>query len=353
MAKTTTHTEQRLLFDESVETTVRETNSELALASISGPVATAEEQEASSSSKIQAKASADAPVPTDDTVRFDLTNKDEVLECVDQALGNLEQALARGHSAGLKSYLKFLSGFHNYSFRNMMLIFMQNPEASMVAGFQAWKKIGRHVRRGEKALRILAPIVRKRKADDSDSAKAGQQESDVQPKRVITGFRMASVFDVSQTEGEDLPEFGGYSGDPAENLDRLKQFVACKDIELLMENPGGGALGVSEDGRIKVRPDLSPADTFAVLAHEVAHELLHKGERRKDTTSSIRETEAEAVAYAVCCAVGLEDHSRASDYIQLHQGDSEKFQQSLEFIRRTASKILQGLQNQQEAGDAP
>ncbi|HBE66687.1 MAG TPA: DUF1738 domain-containing protein [Planctomycetaceae bacterium] len=347
MTNTSTHTEQRLLFDESVETPVPETHSELAQASISGPVPTAEEQEAPGVSEIQAEASVEAAMPIKETVTFDLTNKDEVLECVDQALGDLEEALSHGHSEGLKSYLKFLSGFHSYSFRNMMLIFMQNPEASMVAGFQAWKKMGRHVRKGEKGLRILAPIVRKRKADDSEAAKEGkknrERDSDGQPKRVITGFRMASVFDVSQTEGDDLPEFGGYSGDPAENLDRLKQFVASKDIELLMENPGGGALGVSEDGRIKVSPDLSPADTFAVLAHEVGHELLHKGERRKDTTSSIRETEAEAVAYAVCAAVGLEDHSRASDYIQLHRGDTEKFQQSLEVIRQTASEILQGL----------
>lgn len=342
MANTSTHTEQRLLFEESVETPVSETHSELAQASISGPAPTAETQEPMTQSN--AEVPTDAPTQSAEMVTFDLTNRDEALECIDQALGDLEQALANGHSEGLKSYLKFLSGFHNYSFRNMMLICMQNPDASMVAGFQAWKKMGRHVRKGEKGLRILAPMVRKRKADDSESAKSAKQDSDDQPKRIITGFRMASVFDVSQTEGDDLPEFGGYSGDPAQNLDRLKQFVASKDIELLMESPGGGALGVSEEGRIKVSPDLSPADTFAVMVHEVAHELLHKGERRKDTTSSIRETEAEAVAYAVCCAVGLEDRSRASDYIQLHRGDTEKFQQSLEFIRQTASEILQGLQ---------
>ena len=279
-----------------------------------------------------------------ETVTFDMSNKEDVLKCVDSALDNLEQALGHGHSEGLKNYLKFLSGFHSYSFRNMMLIFMQNPDASLVAGFKAWQKKGRHVRKGEKGIRILAPIVRKRKADEPEQGMGDSgEQTDGEPKKVVTGFRLASVFDVSQTDGEDLPEFGGYSGDPAENLDRLREFAASKDIKLLMEDPGGGALGVSQGGTIKVHPDLSPADTFAVMVHEVAHELLHKGDRRKETTKSIRETEAEAVAYAVCSAVGLDDDSRAADYIQLHQGDSEKFQQSLEFIRKTASEILHGL----------
>ena len=279
-----------------------------------------------------------------ETVTFDMSNKEDVLKCVDSALGNLEQALSQGHSDGLKNYLKFLSAFHSYSFRNMMLIFMQNPDASLVAGYKAWQKLGRQVRKGEKGLRILAPIVRRRKADDAEqSKKESPEQPDGEPKKVVTGFRLASVFDISQTEGDDLPEFGGYSGDPAENLERLKEFADSKGIKLLIEDPGGGALGVSQGGTIKVRPDLSPADTFAVMAHEVAHELLHKGERRKETTKAIRETEAEAVAYAVCSAVGLDDDSKAADYIQLHQGDSEKFQQSLEVIRKTASEILSWL----------
>ena len=279
-----------------------------------------------------------------ETVTFDMSNKEDVLKCVDSALDNLEQALSRGHSEGLKNYLKFLSGFHSYSFRNMMLIFMQNPDASLVAGYKAWQKMGRQVRKGEKGLRILAPIVRKRKADDAERTKQkSDEQTDGEPKKVVTGFRLTSVFDISQTEGDDLPEFGGYSGDPAENLDRLKEFAESKGIKLLMDDPGGGALGVSQGGTIKVRPDLSPADTFAVMVHEVAHELLHKGERRKETTRSIRETEAEAVAYAVCSAVGLDDDSKAADYIQLHQGDREKFQQSLEVIRKTASEILEAL----------
>lgn len=343
MAKSTIQTQQEFLFDDSVEQTLPAKDSNWVHETIGSDSARETlhqgRHDPESSSAVEAV----------ETVQFDMSNKDEVLECVDQALEDLERSLAKGQSEGLKSYLKFLAGFHSYSFRNMMLILMQNPEATMVAGYKAWQKMGRQVSKGQKGLKILAPIVRKRKTDESDSAETKPEtQTDDQPKKVVTGFRLASVFDVTQTEGDALPEFGGYSGDPAENLERLKSFIASKNIELLIENPGGGALGISENGLIKVHPDLGPADTFAVMVHEVAHELLHKGQRRKETTASIRETEAEAVAYAVCSAVGLEDHSKASDYIQLHQGDTEKFRQSLEIIRKTASEILTELKQHEK-----
>lgn len=275
-----------------------------------------------------------------EAVTFDMSNKEDVLKCVDNALDDLESALARGQSEALKDYLKFLSRFHNYSSRNALLIYLQNPEASLVAGYQNWKKHGRQVMKGQKAIRILAPLIRKKKSDEAESPKDQNKES----KKVVAGFRLASIFDVSQTDGDALPEIQGYSGDPVQNLDRLKDFVAKKEIELLFETPGHGALGVSEGGVIKVQPDLSPADTFQVLAHEVAHELLHKGDRRKDTTKTVRETEAEAVSFAVCEAVGLESNNHSSDYIHLHQGDVELFRESLEFIRKTASEILMALE---------
>lgn len=341
MNEPTTQVQQHVLFDDVVEEAVSKSDTELA--QVTGGSATEVGEKQNDSQITESKASEAV-----ETVTFDMSSKEGVLKCVDSALDNLEQALNQGHSEGLKNYLKFLSGFHSYSFRNIMLIFMQNPDATLVAGYKAWQKIGRQVRKGETGLRILAPMVRKRKTDETEQSKAKSGErSDDKTKTGITGFRMASVFDVSQTEGNDLPELGGYSGDPAENLDRLMEFAAIKGIKVLMENPGGGALGVSQGGTIKVRPDLSPTNIFAVLVHEVAHELLHKGERRSKTTVSIRETEAEAVAYAVCSAVGLDGHSQASDYIQLHQGDSEKFRQSLEVIRKTASDILQALESEQ------
>jgi antirestriction protein ArdC len=260
---------------------------------------------------------------------------EDALEKVDGALAELETALANGQSETLKNYLTFLSRFHNYSFGNVILIYLQRPDASLVAGFQSWKKSKRHVKKGEKGIRILAPVTRKLDDEESTDAKDGQ--------RRVCGFRTVSVFDVSQTDGEELPTIRGYQGDPQQNLERLEAFAVSNGIEVCWEQPAGGALGVSENGSIKVAPNLEPAETFAVLVHEVAHERLHKGARRTETTKVIRETEAEAVAFAVCTAVGLETGTAAADYIQLYSGDVEKLRESLEFIRVTASEILSAL----------
>jgi len=255
---------------------------------------------------------------------------EEAIAKVDGALAELETALAGGHSETLKRYLTFLARFHRYSFGNVMLISLQCPDATLVAGFRAWKAHGRYVKKGARGIRILAPLVRKQQDEESDDGET----------RRVCGFRTVSVFDISQTEGDEIPTLRSYHGDPAENIALLEEFVAARDIELLWEAPDGGALGVSQNGTIRVSPDLEPAQRFSVLVHEVAHELLHKGERRAETTKVIRETEAEAVAFAVCSAVGLEPGSAAADYIQLYRGDADGLRESLEFIRGAASEIL-------------
>ena len=118
MTEISTQAKQKLLFDDPVEQSVPCTNSDLTQATIGGSALTADNQEQPQELQSQ------STVTTVETVTFDMTKKEDVLQCVDNALGDLEQALARGHSDALKGYLKFLSGFHNYSFRNMMLIFM-------------------------------------------------------------------------------------------------------------------------------------------------------------------------------------------------------------------------------------
>ena len=265
--------------------------------------------------------------------------REEALEKVDGALAELEQALANGDSETLKAYLSFLGKFHNYSFGNLMLIYLQCPHATHVAGFNAWKKHNRHVKKGATGIRILAPVIYKKK--DGDGKEPASEEEAKQRK--LVAFKVVSVFDVSQTEGEDLPSIRGYSGDPAENLQTLEQFATDKNIKVVWQRPDSGALGVSKGGLIEVDPDLEAADRFAVLVHEVSHELLHRGERREKTDKIIRETEAEAVAFAVCSAVGLEVGNSAADYIKLWQGNVMKLRESLDFIRVTASEILRAL----------
>jgi antirestriction protein ArdC len=236
----------------------------------------------------------------------------------------------------MQSYLSVLSKFHAYSFRNCLLIAFQKPDATHVAGFTRWKELNRFVRKGEKGIAILAPLVYRKKPGNENNA-ASDDADDV---HVLRGFKVVHVFDVSQTEGEPLPEFAEPTGDASAKLSRLETLVRSKGIVLKYEPILCGADGVSRGGEIVLRPGLSQAKTFSVLVHELAHELLHKGERKKQVGKTVKETEAEAVAYVVCKAVGLDPGTSSSDYIQLYRGDKEVLMQSLEFIQKTAASIL-------------
>jgi hypothetical protein len=162
---------------------------------------------------------------------------------------------------------------------------------------------------------------------------------------VLLGFRYAYVFDVSQTDGVDRPEMREVSGDPGENLDRLAAFVQNKNIQLVYNKNIAPALGMSYSGRIALLPGQSKAKTFATLVHETAHELLHKADRRAATTKTVRETEAEAVAFVVGKAIGLVTSSASADYIQLYHGNASLLAESLEVIQQTASVILAALES--------
>lgn len=141
-----------------------------------------------------------------------------------------------------------------------------------------------------------------------------------------------------------MPEFATVKGDPHGYIEQLKQFVAGQQIALEYDGKIAPARGISSGGKITLLPDLAPAEHFAVLVHEVAHELLHRGDRRKETTHTVRETEAEAVAFVVCSGIGLDSNTSSSDYIQLHAGDRATLTESLAFIQQTASVILQAIE---------
>ena len=153
------------------------------------------------------------------------------------------------------------------------------------------------------------------------------------------------MWDVSQTEGEPIPEFARVSGDPGENTGRLKALVESKGIKLqYLDNLRGD--GASMGGTIVVRTGLTPAEEFSVLTHELAHELIHrridKGKESRPP-KTVRETEAEAVAFVVGEAIGLENGTAASDYIQLYRGNAATLGESLQRIQQTASEIIAAL----------
>jgi antirestriction protein ArdC len=272
-------------------------------------------------------------------------NTEQAKQLSQAALDRLMAALEQGHSATLKQYLAVMSRFRRYSWGNVLLIYFQLPHATHVGGFHFWLKLGRHVRKGEKGIAILAPIVGRKR-------RVGEEEPIEDGRRQVYGFRACHVFDISQTEGADLPEFATVHGDPGEYLERLIRFVASRNIDLEYDSRIAPARGMSSGGKITLLPGLSLAETLATLAHEVGHELLHRGDRRGDTTHTIRETEAEAVAFVVCSAIGLDTNTSSADYVQLHGGDKATLAESLALIQQTAATILEAIETPEKNADA-
>ncbi|SDF44295.1 ArdC-like ssDNA-binding domain-containing protein [Terriglobus roseus] len=255
-------------------------------------------------------------------------------ELIAQNIKLLIEQLEAGKSDALTNYLTAMSRFHNYSFGNVLEIARQMPTATRVAGFWTWKNMGRSVNAGAKGIRILAPIVGVRRKKQEEAEK----DITKQNTRVLLGFRNAYVFDISQTNGVDLPNLHEVSGDPGENINRLAAFVKGRGITLVYNPNIAPALGMSYGGRIAILPGQSKAEEFSTLVHETAHELLHKAERRTATTKTIRELEAEAVAFVVGKAVGLVNETASADYIQLYQGNASLLAESLEVIQQTATQ---------------
>jgi antirestriction protein ArdC len=272
-------------------------------------------------------------------------NSEEIKKLTDRSIETLMASMSQGKSESLVRYLQMVARFHRYSLHNVLLIDLQNPNASYVAGFRTWNKLGRFVRKGEKGILILAPLTKRIAQED-----ACQRE--VETMRVV-GFRSAYVFDVSQTDGVPLPSLGTVSGDPGIHLARLMEFAASEGITVEHSGDVAPARGISLGGKIVLMPDMAPAEEFATLAHEVGHELLHRGERRATTTKTIRETEAEAVAYTVCSAVELQTSTASQDYIALYNGDSAVLLESLTFIQEAATKIIRALRLEGAQLDGP
>jgi antirestriction protein ArdC len=273
--------------------------------------------------------------------------RDEALQHCDAALKELADSLRQGKSQSLLRYLAFMARFHQYSFGNCLLIALQRPEATLVAGFQRWKQLGRTVRRNERGIALLAPMIGRRQPTDSDSEDDSSAETAAHTSRsgsTIRGFRIVYVFDVSQTEGRELASFAQLSGDPGDHIPKLEQLIAARGIQLeYVTSVLQGANGASFGGRIQISLQLPPPQQFSTLVHELAHELLHHGPQREQLSKAVRETEAESVAYVVCRAIGLECSTRAADYIQLWSGSEQTLQESLDRIRAVARDLLQEL----------
>jgi len=265
--------------------------------------------------------------------------KERAERIVEEATRRLAVELEAGRSEALREYLAAMGRFHRYSWTNSLLIQAQRPTATRVAGYHTWRDLGRAVRRGEKGIVIYAPVVAR-----TDPGQAPRLPGESPPKgRELVGFRAAYVFDIQQTEGRPLPEPARTRGDPTQHLEQLKSIVQNHGIALEYDRAIAPADGLSTGGRIKLRPELEPAEEFSVLTHEFAHELLHHGAGRMGMNPTLRETQAEAVAYVVSQAIGLDTNTAARDYISLYNGNAQVLTESLAAIQRASSEILRDL----------
>ncbi|MDP9472160.1 MAG: ArdC-like ssDNA-binding domain-containing protein [Chloroflexota bacterium] len=251
---------------------------------------------------------------------------------VDAACERLAEQLAAGHTEAYLAFLAFHAKFHRYSPANALLILSQQPEATRVAGLSTWNKLGYRVRAGEKAVWIWAPILRK----GADAESGEEQET-------LVGFRPAPVFDAAQLanlEERPLPSLFTPLPDDVEDLyHRVRARIEAERI-LVEERPlPMGVQGVSLGGTIFVRQGLDSRNRLAVLLHELAHELAHRGEAQRAKPVALRELEAESTAYVVSAALGLEiPHS--GDYLLGYGLDAAALRASLGTIQALARRVL-------------
>ncbi len=204
--------------------------------------------------------------------------------------------------------------FHAYSFNNSLLIALQCPDARRVAGFKTWLSLSRSVRKGEKAIWILAPSTRKVEDPETDEAHS-----------VLTGFRPVPVFDISQTDGEDLPEVASLlSGDDAGLFDRLAMVAARRSLPLEFADLGSTNGQYNCETRvIQINAHRTRAQQAKSLAHELAHSILHEGGYAA-TPRELAELEAESVAFVVCGIEGLDSGEYSFGYVASWSGGGDK-----------------------------
>ena len=217
----------------------------------------------------------------------------------------------------------------------------------------------RTVKKGESGIAILAPLIRRASKEDRPAANIGARTDAQETKTDDTsdpmGYRVVYVFDISQTEGKDFSPVTPIANSEAHALSELEGVFEQLGITLETTTLGWETDGVSQIGRVLVQEGLSEAARFSTLAHEVAHEIMHSEQDRRSGQFSKRqmEVEAEAVAFVVCTANGIDCRDQSRDYIHLYNGDAKLLLQSMNRIQQTAAKILDLMQEPRRAENKP
>lgn len=290
-----------------------------------------------------------------------MSEKQKVKEITDKLEAGLKELF---ESEKYKSYLSTMSKFHNYSFNNTLLIAMQKPEATLVAGYQAWQKnFERHVNKGEKAIRILAPAPYKIKEErdklDPVTGEMMFDENGMPQKEetevTIPAFRAVSVFDVSQTDGKPIPELE--VNELLSTVEGYEDFVQAlmniSPVPIAFEDIPGDSKGYfsTAEKRIAVQENMSESQTLKTMVHEVAHSMLHDKEVNQSMDIPVKdrntkEVEAESVAFTVCQHFGIDTSDYSFGYIAGWSSgrNMKELKSSLDTIRKTASELITGIE---------
>lgn len=266
---------------------------------------------------------------------------------LDEALTNLGSA---GH---FQHYLKQMARFHEYSTRNTMLIGIQDPEATRVASFSTWKALGRSVNRGEKGIRILAPVVsnRRRKAaviDPQTGLYVRESDGSVREEETnarVLGFKPVSVFDVRQTSGEPVPEpLTTLTGDVPKYEELFQALVEASGVRVGHSQLPEGMYGLCEANSkcILLTHGMSQAQEFKTFLHEIAHCHLHSSDQAEDLPRPDREIQAEAAAFVVAAHFGIDTSDYSVGYIDSwgKAGSGGKMRAALEPVSRFAGALI-------------
>ncbi len=295
----------------------------------------------------------------------DADNKSLLKTKLDQYISDLANATDEAAlSAEIRRYLTFFSKFHNYSFFNKILIYIQKPDATRVASFNTWKSKFRQVQKGAKGITILAPLISKQKGvEDVDSSVDGSALSN---EKEIRGFKAVNVFDISDTkpidERGEIPEEPKWWGEntPSETADKLYAAVVevAKDmhINVTQNDAKRGEKGYSAGDHINISTGVSGAGRLSTMIHEIAHELMHhrsssiyyQGDDVR-RNSAIMELQAESVSYVVLKHYDLPVSHHAT-YLALWKANKEQIQKNLEVISKVSEFIIKKIDEEIASG---
>lgn len=230
--------------------------------------------------------------------------RDDVLNRLTEGITNLTT------SDAWQVWRTVQSRFQRYSFNNTLLLHLQRPDATRVGGFHAWRRLGRNVRKDEKAIWILAPVSRKSADEERYDATAAEERT-----RVLVAFKPTAVFDIAQTDGEELPEVVTrlHGDDVTGAYTRLAGIARGLGYSVEDDFLGGGVDGSCSFEERRIRIEACNDDVLQVktLAHEIAHAMLHE----QATNRPVAELEAESAAYAVCHALGIDSGDYSFAYV--------------------------------------